>query len=353
MDPLSSLLDSINQAASSRSPSDEDVLAHASTTIAPSEQVAPQRTTTAPSELAAPESAMSAPACNGATGIVDTEVGGDDSPLSSASPEVVRLPRWDDLGRSYSLDSNLMHKFIPNFSFKGTVTRPRSSSSSSSSRVTIPCLSSASLQDGSYQPGRAYHTTHGDRLNFAAARAAWGIEGRWGALQLAARQGTLSELFPDLGESSYENWDFKQVDVLMAFLNQRKLVAPDETRHIWKLDGPLEDAPNDEVPSMAWLHMAHTGPLPPIWDLLDLQPNSETLHLLSLVEFTDLLNGCAPDALVRNAFVILRMVATARYLHLKSQELHEALMEAHGILGEDADERVRLREEGPAIEANA
>jgi hypothetical protein len=29
--------------------------------------------------------------------------------------------------------------------------------------------------------------------------------------------------------------------------------------------------------------------------------------------------------------VILRMVATARYLHLKSQELHEALMEAHGI----------------------
>ena len=54
-----------------------------------------------------------------------------------------------------------------------------------------------------------------------------------------------------------------------------------------------------------------------------------------------------------NAFVILRMVATARYLHLKSQELHEALMEAYGTLGEDADERVRLREEGPAIEANA
>ena len=28
-------------------------------------------------------------------------------------------------------------------------------------------------------------------------------------------------------------------------------------------------------------------------------------------------------------------------------------MEAHKTLGEDADERVRLREEGPAIEANA
>jgi hypothetical protein len=142
MDPLSSLLDSIDQAASSRSPSDEDVLAHASTIITPSEQVASQRTTTAPSELAAPESAMSAP-------------------LSSASPEVVRLPLWDDLGRSYTFGTNLTHKFFPNFSFKGTITRPRSSSSSS--RVTIPCLSSASLQDGSYQPGRVYHTTHGDR----------------------------------------------------------------------------------------------------------------------------------------------------------------------------------------------
>ncbi len=119
-----------------------------------------------------------------------------------------------------------------------------------------------------------------------------GIEGRWGAFQLAARQRTLSELFPDLGKSSYENWDFKQADVLMAFLNQAE---PDETRHIWKLDGPLEDAPSDEAPSMPWLHMAHTGPLPPIWDLLDLQPNSETLHLLSLVEFTDLLSCGTPS----------------------------------------------------------
>ena len=60
-----------------------------------------------------------------------------------------------------------------------------------------------------------------------------------------------------------------------------------------------------------------------------------------------------PPQWMRNAFVILRMVATARYLHLESQELHEALLEAHGILGEDADERERLREEGPAHEANA
>ena len=227
MDPLSSLLDSINQAASSRSPSAQDVLAHASTIIAPSEQVASERTTTAPSELAAPECAMSAPAGNDATVEVAIDVDGDDSPLSSASPEVVRLPRWDDLGRSYTLEFNLMHKHVLSFSFKGTVTKPRSSSSSSSSRVMIPCLSSAALQDGSYQPGRAYHATHEDRRDFADARAAWGIEGRWGTLQDGARREILSDLFPNLGESSYENWDYQQGDVLLAFMNQRMIALRD------------------------------------------------------------------------------------------------------------------------------
>ena len=33
----------------------------------------------------------------------------------------------------------------------------------------------------------------------------WGIEGRWGTLQDGARREILSDLFPDLGESSYEN----------------------------------------------------------------------------------------------------------------------------------------------------
>ena len=69
---------------------------------------------------------------------------------------------------------------------------------------------------------------------------------------------------------------------------------------------------------MVWLQMAHVGQRPHIWDLLDFTA-AEALHLLSLVEFTDLLNGCLPDALIRNAFVILRIVATARYLHFKSQ----------------------------------
>ena len=74
-------------------------------------------------------------------------------------------------------------------------------------------------------------------------------------------------------------------------MNQRVLAAPSEPRHIWKLDGPLEDAPADETPTSAWLHMAHAGPLPPIWDLLDCaQPQVETLHLLNLEEFTDLIS---------------------------------------------------------------
>ena len=185
MDPSSSLLDSHNQAASTRSSSAQDVLAHASKTIAPPEQVASQRTPNAPSELVTPERITSAPPtahnqCSIRTGCstahhfrsirvgrstahhfrsiragrstahhfrsirggcprarheVAIEVDGDDSPA------VFLLPLWDDLGRSYNLNFNLLHKFIPSFGFKETGTKPRSSSSSSSSRVMLSCLS--------------------------------------------------------------------------------------------------------------------------------------------------------------------------------------------------------------------
>ena len=208
MDPLTSLLESLDQAASTRSPSAQDALAHANAPaeqVAPPEQVAPQRTTIAPSELVVPRRTISAPVGNDATGEVADDADGE---LSPASPEIVQRPRWDDLGKSYNLNHNLMHKFIPSFSFKATVTKPRSYSSSSS-RVVIPCLSSAALQDGWYQPGRAYDSTHEDRRDFRAARALWGIGGRWSLQQLAAREDILQELFPDLGESSYDNWDYQ------------------------------------------------------------------------------------------------------------------------------------------------
>ena len=32
---------------------------------------------------------------------------------------------------------------------------------------------------------------------------------------------------------------------------------------------------------MTWLHMAHVGPLPPMWDLLEHQPAAETLYFQS------------------------------------------------------------------------
>ena len=129
-----------------------------------------------PPEQGATQRTMSAPAGDGASDKVAIEVDSDDSPLSSASPEVVHLPRWDDLGRSYSLNCNLLHKFIPSFSLKGKVTKPRSSSSS---RVVIPCLSSAVLQDGSYQPGRAYHSYLRRRMSCMGDRGAMGHQPTW------------------------------------------------------------------------------------------------------------------------------------------------------------------------------
>ena len=46
---------------------------------------------------------------------------------------------------------------------------------------------------------------------------------------------------------------------------------------------------------------------------------------------------------MRSAFVILRVVATARYLHFKSQELHES---AHETIGEAVEEKGLLARTG-------
>ena len=91
MDPLTSLLESLDQAASARSPSAQDVLAHANapaeqvapqrTTTAPSEQVAPQRTTNAPSELVVPRRTTSAPVDIEATDEVADDVDGEESSM--------------------------------------------------------------------------------------------------------------------------------------------------------------------------------------------------------------------------------------------------------------------------------
>ena len=56
------------------------------------------------------------------------------------------------------------------------------------------------------------------------------------------------------------------------------------------------ESPDELSAHMKLVMKAHASPLPPIWDLLDCQPQVETLHFLNLEEFTDLVNGCAPDA---------------------------------------------------------
>ena len=98
MDPLTSLLESLDQAASARSPSAQDVLAHANApaeqvapseqvapqrTTAPSEQVAQQRTTNAPSELVVTRRSISAPGGNDAIEEVANDTDGDESSLST------------------------------------------------------------------------------------------------------------------------------------------------------------------------------------------------------------------------------------------------------------------------------
>jgi hypothetical protein len=48
----------------------------------------------------------------------------------------------------------------------------------------------------------------------------------------------------------------------------------------------------------------------------------------------------------------LRDPAHGSYLHLKSQELHEALMDAHETIGFQVEEKVEMRGAVPASSAN-
>jgi hypothetical protein len=76
------------------------------------------------------------------------------------------------------------------------------------------------------------------------------------------------------------------------------------------------------------------------------QPCHGNLTPLSLEESMELLNGCASDALVRNSFALVHIVATGRYLQLKIHELLEALLRANELAN---DERVARRSASPAV----
>ena len=329
MDPLTSLLESLDQAASTRSPSAQDVLAHEN---APAEQVAPQRTTTAPSEQVALQRTTTAPWSSHDAPLPLPY--GEESSLSPASPEITLRPRWDDLGKSYDLNHNLMHKFIPSFSFKATATKPRSSSSSSS-WVVIPCL-------GCDPPPPPPHPRM-VRINQVSPTTP------------LTRIGATSEQLERHGGSrddgACSNWPLGRRSFMSSFLTWESRRTTTGTTSaclpLWKLDGPLEDAPVDETPTSALLHTTHAGPLPPIWDLLDCaQPQVETLHLLNLEEFTDLVNECAPDALLRDPL-------HGSHGAIPPSQGPGASRCAHLTIGNNLEEKIRLRDQGPDIEASA
>ena len=190
MDPFQLQPPPAGELASTLAPTNEVVNANNGTNIATSDPAASTRITPAP-------------AGDGTLVEGAIVVNSSDSPLSESSEEAVRYSQWDDLGMSYDGPFNLMD------------------------RAPTPCLSTAALQDGSYQPRRAYHTTHEDWFDLAGARAAWGIEGLWGSRQDKARENILQELFPDLGEP-YVDWDPTYGSALEVFMSKRQEAASDE-----------------------------------------------------------------------------------------------------------------------------
>ena len=75
---------------------------------------------------------------------------------------------------------------------------------------------------------------------------------------------------------------------------RRNTVLPPGIHEPVRVPGALE-TPDQPTPSVSELIMAHAGPLPPIW----------TSWTTPIEEFTELLNGWAPDALGRNSFALL------------------------------------------------
>ncbi len=121
MDPSTSAFAPVEEAASTRLPSDQSATAPPSIINAPGEQVASTRTMPAPHIDAPTEGSI----------VVD-----DDSPLTTASGDVFRQLPWEDLRRSFNLHHNLMHARVLSYSFKGSANRSRSSSSPA--RATTP-----------------------------------------------------------------------------------------------------------------------------------------------------------------------------------------------------------------------
>ena len=144
MDPLSSyLLESLDQAASTRSRMSWHT--RAQPTLHPGKSLHSAQPSLHPSK-----SLQSTIRANRSR--VANKVDGEDS-------------RCHQHPRSSQLNCNLMHKFILLLIL-------------SPGCDTVPVERCAPRQ-----PGRVYHSTHEDRRDFPAARALWGIKGRWSIQQ--------------------------------------------------------------------------------------------------------------------------------------------------------------------------
>ena len=69
------------------------------------------------------------------------------------------------------------------------------------------------------------------------------------------------------------------------------------------------------------------GPPPEIWSLVD-SPIADTMVWLSAEDIANLLRGRAPHDIARDTVALQRVLATGRYLEMKSQTLYEALSES-------------------------
>ena len=102
-------------------------------------------------------------------------------------------------------------------------------------------------------------------------------------LGLASRPGSGNPHARDV-DQTYVDWDLTSFE---AFMLKRQEMLPDERLSLWRFSGSWEVTSDRETPSMGMIHMTHYGSLLPIWEFLD-KPSNESLPLLSLEEFTDI-----------------------------------------------------------------
>lgn len=133
---------------------------------------------------------------------------------------------------------------------------------------------------------------------------------------MSSREHFLEYLFPDLS-AEFDDLDNSSNDVLLAFKDQRQEAVPNKQRKDAARRGPESD-PGHGRRSGLVLRVDQHCPCRPAASSLAfprrLDQRAPPLpHLFNLEEFTEMVNRCAPNALVRISFAILRTLVTTRY----------------------------------------